>query len=100
MVDISDGTIIADYKGGHQSLQYHGCVKFSTDNRTLIQGSEDNSIALYDVSSKLIKGKLLGHTMPVISIDVQTKPLLLPGSDKICSGSADGTIKIWTTKAS
>jgi WD40 repeat protein len=76
-------------------VQYHGAVRFNNDSKTIFQASEDNVITMYDVSSKTVKGKLQGHTMPVISIDIQSKYGLPIGTDRVVSGSADGTVKIW-----
>ena len=32
IVDVDQGKLLAEYKGGHTQKQYHGSVKFSKDN--------------------------------------------------------------------
>ena len=48
-------------------------------------------MVFYDVSLKKLAGKLSGHTMPVISVDVASQ-------NRIVSGSADGSVRLWTYK--
>ena len=91
--DISDGQLVATYRGGHTSEQYHGSVKFTLDdgNRYLATGSEDGAICMYDSGSRQVACQIRGsdgHRMPVISVDVARQ-------NRIVSGSADGSIKIW-----
>jgi len=52
-------------------------------------GSEDNSIVLWDVSSKNILQRLEGHTDVVMSVDTH------PTESVIVSGSLDKTVRIW-----
>ena len=42
---------------------------------------------MYDVESRTLNRKLVGHTLPVITVDVS--------KDQIASGSADGSIRLW-----
>ena len=94
LLDITDGQIISQYKGGHQTSDYHGSVKFTKDGNYLVQASEDGKLVLYDISKKQadsqqIAGKMAGHSMPVISVDVAS-------GNRVVSGSADGTARLWT----
>jgi COMPASS component SWD3 len=52
-------------------------------------GSEDGSIAIWDVSSKEMLQKISGHASAVLSVDV--------GSDDqmLVSGGLDGTVRVW-----
>jgi hypothetical protein len=36
LIDISDGTLVAEYKGGHKTTQYHGAVRFNNDSKIII----------------------------------------------------------------
>ena len=88
MMDITDGLVVSEYKGGHTASQYHGSVKLSKDsNKYVIIGSECGSVTLYDTSSKKLATSKVLHKQPVISVDVTSE-------NTIASGSADGQIKI------
>ena len=47
-------------------------------------------MVFYDVSQKKLAGRLSGHSMPVISVDVS--------GYRVLSGSADGSVRLWTFK--
>ena len=36
LIDITDGTLVAEYKGGHKTTQYHGAVRFNNDSKIII----------------------------------------------------------------
>ncbi|KAF2477998.1 WD40 repeat-like protein [Lindgomyces ingoldianus] len=58
----------------------------------IASGSEDGDIVLWDVSSKNILQKLIGHTAPVLSVDTH------PTEQLIVSGGLDRTVRIWRCK--
>ena len=62
---------------------------FAPDGQTLVSGSEDKTLRLWDVASAVCRGRLLGHTDEVngcaLSADGRT----------IVSASGDMTLKTW-----
>jgi hypothetical protein len=65
------------------------CVALSTDGKTLVSGSGDKTIIVWDVRSGQQRATLKGHTDAVTSV-------ALSGDDKtLVSGSADKTINVW-----
>ena len=61
---------------------------FLIDENTIVSGSSDNSIKIWDVESGEVIKTLVGHSKLVSCIAIMNK-------DTIVSGSFDYTIKIW-----
>ena len=55
----------------------------------IVSGSEDHSLILWDVSSKNILQRLLGHEGAVLGVDTH------PTEQDIVSCSLDRTIRVW-----
>ncbi len=53
-------------------------------------GSEDGSIAIWDVVSKELLQRMEGHEGVVLGLDT------LPGKDLLVSGGLDRTIRVWS----
>ncbi|MDJ0782266.1 MAG: WD40 repeat domain-containing protein, partial [Desulfosarcinaceae bacterium] len=64
-------------------------VSFSPDGRTLVSGSEDNTVRLWDAATGEALQELKGHTGYVWSVSFS------PDGQIIASGSADKTMRIW-----
>jgi WD40 repeat protein len=64
-------------------------VAFSPDGRTVLTGSTDNTMKLWDVSTGNCLQTFLGHTDGVRSVAYS------PDSKTVASGSIDHTIKLW-----
>lgn len=66
------------------------CVKFSTDGRELVAGSNDKSIHVYDLEMNRCSLKIAAH-----EDDVNTVSFADDTSHLIYSGSDDGYCKVW-----
>ncbi|NEQ65816.1 MAG: hypothetical protein F6K21_10000, partial [Symploca sp. SIO2D2] len=64
-------------------------VVFSPDGKTLVSGSKDKTINLWDVTTGELLYQQQAHTDSVLSLAIS------PDGQTLASGSADGTIKIW-----
>ena len=75
---------------GHRQEKYRLESTFTADESTVISGSEDSSIYLWDTLSGQIVNKLAGHSGAVVSVSSHSK-----NNQILLSASADGTIKLW-----
>ncbi|MUG96279.1 protein kinase [Scytonema sp. UIC 10036] len=64
-------------------------LAISPDGQTLVSGSGDRSIKIWNLQTGGIKTSLNGHTDGVVSVAIA------PEGKTLVSGSIDGTIKIW-----
>jgi WD40 repeat protein len=64
-------------------------VAFSPDGKTLVSGSWDKTIKLWDVKTGKERATLKGHTEIVWSVAYS------PDGKTLASGSYDKTIKLW-----
>lgn len=64
-------------------------VILSPDGKTLISGSADQTIRIWNVETGILRNLLVGHTSIVRSL------ALTPDAKLLVSGSADRTIKLW-----
>ncbi|XP_021279877.1 LEC14B protein isoform X1 [Herrania umbratica] len=65
-------------------------VKFSTDGRELVAGSNDNSIYVYDLEANKLSLRIVAHTA-----DVNTVTFADESGNLIYSGSDDSLCKVW-----
>ncbi|MCU7244286.1 MAG: WD40 repeat domain-containing protein [Microcystis aeruginosa WS75] len=72
---------------GHDSYVYS--VNFSPDGKTLVSGSDDKTIKLWDVETGQEIRTLKGHDDSVTSVNFS------PDGKTLVSGSWDNTIKLW-----
>jgi len=87
--DISDGTILKEYKDGHRTTQFKSDVRYSWDDSWAVTGSEDGKVVIYDILTGNIKAELKNHCRAVVALD------LSPMKDSLLSGSFDNTITLW-----
>ena len=72
---------------GHTS--FINCLTISPDGKTLVSGSADNTIRLWNFTTGEALKTLTGHTSYVNAIAIT------PDGKTLVSGSADTTIKLW-----
>jgi WD40 repeat protein len=65
------------------------CVAYSPDGKTLVSGSEDRTIRVWDVRSGQERSTLRGHTDGVTSVAFS------PDGKTLASASKDRTVKLW-----
>jgi len=66
------------------------CVAASADGKWIATGHRDGRIQLWDATSGKPAGGLSGHTASVRSLKFS------PDGTKLCSSSADKTVRVWT----
>ncbi|KAG8979239.1 hypothetical protein FRB93_010250, partial [Tulasnella sp. JGI-2019a] len=69
------------------------CVAVSPDGTTIVSGSNDNTLQLWDAKTGAVIGKVMeGHTNWVNCVAVS------PDGTTIVSGSWDNTLRLWDAK--
>ncbi|KAJ7108575.1 WD40 repeat-like protein [Mycena epipterygia] len=76
-------------------LEGHGQAvrALAARGRTLVSGSSDGTVRVWDLITGVCRWVLLGHTHEVYSIALD------PSRHQACSGSMDGTVRIWDLKS-
>ena len=77
---------ICDELRGHEARVF--ALAFSPDGRTLVSGSGDHSVRLWDVDT-LESRVLRGHRAPVFDVSVSS------AGDRVASASGDGDVREW-----
>ncbi|GBD51975.1 hypothetical protein D3800_02345 [Microcystis aeruginosa NIES-298] len=87
---------LLNQKSERNRLEGHGryvlSVNFSPDGKTLVSGSWDNTIKLWNVETGQEIRTLKGHDSYVNSVNFS------PDGKTLVSGSADNTIKLWNVE--
>lgn len=65
------------------------CVKFTPDGNTIVSGSKDKTIKIWDIATGNLIRTLSGHTGTLKQIDISDD------GSRIVSGAEDGTIRTW-----
>ena len=73
--------------GGHSS--FVNSVAISPDGETLVSGSGDNTIKLWNLHTGELRHTLIGHSGSVYCVAIT------PDGETLVSGSADKTITVW-----
>lgn len=89
LIDGPSGSVLNTFKG-HKQDEYRLESIFSQDEATILSGSEDFQVYLWDLLSGQVVKRLSGHTGPVTSLCQHPKINSL-----LLSASSDGTIKLW-----
>lgn len=88
-MDAPTGKVLNTFVG-HKQQKYRLESTFSQDESSVISGSEDSKIYMWDLLSGKIVSELAGHSGPVVSLSTHPK-----NNQILLSASADGTIKLW-----
>ena len=88
--DVYEKLALANTLTGH--TQQVDSVAISSNGQTLVSGSGDNTIKIWNLKTGKLKSTLAGHTQPVDSVAIS------PDGQTLASGSYDHTIKIWNLK--
>ena len=64
-------------------------IAYSPDGHTLVSGSNDNTVRLWDVNTAKSIATLMKHTGQVTSVAYS------PNGRTLTSGSTDGTVHLW-----
>ena len=94
-VGLNSNILILDGITGSQTAVFYGhtngvaCLTFSLDGASLISGSDDKTIKLWDVQTGGIIKTFHGHTDTVNSVSIS------PDCTTVASGSGDKTIRLW-----
>lgn len=70
----------------------HAVRALAARGRTLVSGSYDCTVRIWDIITGECKWVLSGHTQKVYSV------VMDPTRNQACSGSMDGTVRIWNLK--
>ena len=87
--------IILNSITGSQSAVFSGhtnqvnCVVFSSDGTSLVSGSHDKAVKLWDIQTGGVVKTFFGHTHTVWSVSISAD------FTTIASGSADETVYLW-----
>ncbi|CAK5265138.1 unnamed protein product [Mycena citricolor] len=86
--DVEDNPYHRLFLEGHE----HAVRALAARGRTLVSGSYDCTVRVWDLVTGACKWVLVGHTQKVYSVVLD-----LP-RQQACSGSMDGTVRIWDLK--
>ncbi|MFF4159380.1 DNA-binding protein [Streptomyces sp. NPDC001678] len=90
MWDVARRKVLDDISGNSQLKD----VRFSPDGVLLAAASNNNDILLWGVANKVVGPDVTGHLGPVMSVD------FAPDGRTFATGSADGTLRLWSTDTS
>ncbi|GAA5862938.1 hypothetical protein JCM3774_006693 [Rhodotorula dairenensis] len=87
-IDVSDNPYHLRHLTGHE----HAVRALSAHGRTLVSGSYDMEVRVWDILTGKCRHVLRGHTQKVYSVVYD------PIRKQCASGSMDGTVRLWSTE--
>ncbi|KAJ8908778.1 hypothetical protein NDN08_005483 [Rhodosorus marinus] len=96
MFNASTGKTYASFSrgdGDDSGDTYVRAMCFSPDGNSLITGSEDKLVKIWDIRKRSVKRKLAGHDGDIYAVESTRDGTI------IVSGSADKTAKIWDARS-
>jgi mitogen-activated protein kinase organizer 1 len=88
LVDLESGGSLISFKG-HVNTRYRLCSTFSRSEASVISGSEDGVIYIWDVLSGNVTARLAEHKQAVNCVEWH------PNKDAFLSASMDCTLRLW-----
>jgi WD40 repeat protein len=86
----SKNSILLNTLTGHtDSICFEGCIAITPDGKTLVTGSLDSTIKVWDLATGSLRATLTGHVKDVNSIAIS------PDGKTLVSGGDDSTVKVW-----
>ncbi|EJD53109.1 WD40 repeat-like protein [Auricularia subglabra TFB-10046 SS5] len=84
--DVDDNPYHERLLEGHD----HAVRALAARGRTLVSGSYDCTVRVWDIITGACKWVLVGHTQKVYSV------VMDHARNQVCSGSMDGTVRVWS----
>lgn len=90
LLDKSDGTVLATYRGhNHRTLKIE--CGFAKSDALVFAGSEDGFVFFWDILDATVKKRFQAHEETICSCVVHRE------QNSLLTSSTDGTIKFWQT---
>ncbi|GKY95527.1 hypothetical protein MPSEU_000514300 [Mayamaea pseudoterrestris] len=90
LIELDNGDLLNTYSGSHTAGHFGLRCSLSSDDATIVSGSEDGSAILYDLVSATVVQKLQGHCRPVCAIATHPEH-----SSVVSTAGYDGQCIIW-----
>jgi WD40 repeat protein len=90
---LESGTQIGeDWRDDEEKEAGVNSIALSPDGKTVVSGSNDGKMKLWDIEKGMVVAKWTGHTNSV------TSACWSAGGDRVVSGSTDGMARVWDAK--
>lgn len=87
--DIRMSKALATYKGHHNTSANFVRARFGPKDETIVGGSEDGCVYLWDAQTGAVLHRLRGHEGVVYDVDWSER------ASQLVSCSHDGTVRLW-----
>ena len=86
MPGFAAATVVRKFEGHTKAIN---SIAVSKDGSTIVSGSHDQTVIVWDVATGKLDRVFQGHIQPVISVAIR------PDGKQVASGSEDGSIRLW-----